>query len=361
VSLPTPAVVSVVTTVEAASGAVPTDEPPQLDMAPASTPTAPPTSAAPTSPPDLPASMGSVGLVHEYQTWNNCGPATISMALSYFGLTDGQAVAARFLKPDPDDKNVGPEELAEYARLRGLQAVVRVNGDVNRLRALLAVGMPVIVETWFVPEPGDEMGHYRVLTGFSEGEGAFTAHDSYNGPGVSLTTDELDRLWRVFNRVYVPVYRADQAEAVAAVLGGDTDDGVMFARAAVKAHGEIQAGEDAFAWFNLGSSMLGMGDAEAAVAAFDRARLLGLPWRMLWYQFGPFEAYAAVGRWDDVMALADANLRNAPNLEESHYWRGRALAAKGDEDGARQAWRRALELNPNLTPAKTALESTETP
>jgi tetratricopeptide (TPR) repeat protein len=77
---------------------------------------------------------------------------------------------------------------------------------------------------------------------------------------------------------------------------------------------------------------------------------------MLWYQHGPFEAYGAIGRWDDVMALAEANLRNAPNLEESHYWRGRALAARGDLAGARAAWSRALELNPFLAPAREALE-----
>ena len=48
---------------------------------------------------------------------------------------------------------------------------------------------------------------------------------------------------------------------------------------------------------------------EEAAAAFDQARQIGLPWRMLWYQFGPFEAYYETGRYDEVIALADATLQ----------------------------------------------------
>jgi tetratricopeptide (TPR) repeat protein len=119
----------------------------------------------------------------------------------------------------------------------------------------------------------------------------------------------------------------------------------------------LDSAPDAFGWFNLGSSLLGLGDGAAAADAFDRAREVGLPWRMLWYQFGPFEAYATQGRWQDVAALATANLRNAGNLEESIYWRGRAHAAAGDAAAAAADYRRALELNPGFAAAQAALAS----
>ena len=311
--------------------------------------------ATATSPPPASAHLG--GLRHEYQTWNNCGPATVSMALSLFGSQGGQADAARRLKPDPDDKNVGPDELARYAAEQGFVARVRVNGDEDLLRRLLALGVPVIVETWFIPEPGDEMGHYRVLTGYDDAAGAFDAADSYNGPAIRLPYASLDALWRVFNRTYVVIYPPQRAGEVEALLGDRLDDQAMYAAAAARAQAEIAAREDAYGWFNLGSSLVGIGDRAGAVGAYDRARGLGLPWRMLWYQFGPFEAYAAAGRWDDVIALADANLRNAPNLEESHYWRGRAMDARGDTDGARAAWRRAVDLNPLYPAPREALAS----
>jgi len=76
---------------------------------------------------------------------------------------------------------------------------------------------------------------------------------------------------------------------------------------------------------------------------------------MLWYQFEPFSAYYQVGRFQEVVALADATLRNVDSIEEIFYWKGMGLAALGDRDGAIEAWRAALRLNSNYTPAITAL------
>ena len=73
---------------------------------------------------------------------------------------------------------------------------------------------------------------------------------------------------------------------------------------------------------------------------------------MLWYQFGPFQAYYQTQRYDEMVALADATLRTADNIEELYYWKGLALEAKGNVAGARQSWQRALQLNQNyLAPA----------
>ena len=35
--------------------------------------------------------------------------------------------------------------------------------------------------TWFIPEPDDEMGHYRLLTGYDDAEAIFVTQDSYQG------------------------------------------------------------------------------------------------------------------------------------------------------------------------------------
>jgi tetratricopeptide (TPR) repeat protein len=283
------------------------------------------------------------------------------MALGRLGASPGQAQAATRLKPDPNDKNVSPAELARYVRERGYYATARVGGSTATLRGLLAVGVPVIVETWFVPKPGDEMGHYRLLVGYDDARAVFAADDSFNGPGIELPYGELDRLWRVFNRTFVAVCPEEKAADVSRVLGALADDGSMYVRAAEVAERELVAAPDAFGYFNLGSSLLGLGDAAGAAGAFDRARGLGLPWRMLWYQSGPFEAYAKVGRWDDVADLAAANLANAANLEESHYWLGMARQAQGDQDGARQSWKTAVDLNPLCQECVAALAGTPAP
>ena len=168
-------------------------------------------------------------------------------------------------------------------------------------------------------------------------------YDSYDGhglkkgepyAGIRLPYDEVARLWEAFNRTYVVLFDAARAPAVQAILGPDADDDAMWAAALEKARVTALAQPDnAFAWFNAGSTLV----AQSALPRtpremFDRARRIGLPWRMLWYQYGPFKAYYETGRYDEVIALANATLRNA-QIEELYYWRGLAQQAKGDTRG----------------------------
>ncbi|HEV2125026.1 MAG TPA: C39 family peptidase [Chloroflexota bacterium] len=306
----------------------------------------------------LPATFKLDGFRHQWQTWNNCGPATITMATSYFGRSETQAQAVPFLKPNANDKNVNPDELVAYARSLGLSADWLIAGDTDRLKRLLANSIPVVVETWFTPHPNDGMGHYRLLVGFDDPAKQFIAYDSYQTPGlnVRLSYDRFEEDWRAFNRTYIPVYTAEKTEVVDAIIAGDRDESHMRQRALAKAQEEAAARpQDAYAWFNLGSSLTAVGRTAEAVPAFDRARSLKLPWRMLWYQFTPFEAYLAAGRVGDVLALTAANLEQANDLEESHYYRGRALEAQGQVAQARAAYQTAVRFNPRFAPAQHAL------
>lgn len=350
-------------------------------LLPSATPSPLPT-ATPTSTPPPPApepaeasptqeAVALQGIRHAWQTWNNCGPATLSMYLSFYGSPLDQAAVGAALRPFEDDKNVSPEEMAAYARSQGFQAQVRANGSGDTLRALLSSGFPVLVETWLEPEPGDGMGHYRLLTGYDEIAQRWIAYDSYDAAnmvsadpaayrGIYLPYAEMDSLWAVFNRTYVLVYPPEGEAAVREILGDEFEAQVMWQKSQAQAQAEIAAdGQNPHAWFNLGTSLVYLGDFAGAAAAYDQARAIGLPWRMLWYQFGPFEAYHAVGRHADVLSLADSVLAVTGSIEEIHYWRGKAQAALGDEAGAQASWQRALELNPSFTPAQAALAQTD--
>lgn len=318
-------------------------------------PAVPSSTPAPSFPLPGPSAL-LAGIRHEHQTWNNCGPATVSMLLSYFGRTETQRHAARFLKPDREDKNVSPDELAAYARSLGLEARVIAGGDLNLIRTFVANGLPVIVETWFIPEPNDEMGHYQLVIGYDEDELIF--YDSYQGPDVRAPIAQFDPLWKVFNRTMLVAYTAPTRLLVEAILGERADERMMYEHALAQAQAEVAADpRDKFAWFNVGTNLLALGDVAGAADAFDKARALKLPWRMLWYQFGPYVAYFELGRYADVIELATATLRRTKNLEESLYWRGRAYAAIGNVKAARADFQAALRFNPHYAAAREALDA----
>ncbi|GIK36434.1 MAG: hypothetical protein BroJett011_02670 [Chloroflexota bacterium] len=294
------------------------------------------------------------GFTHQWQTWNNCGPATITMNMSYYGRPETQVEAAKFLKPNRDDKNVSPEELAAFARTTGLEAIVRRGGSMDQLKLLLSNNLPVLVETWLVHD-GDSLGHYRLFIGYDDATGQFSAFDSLNGPDVKVGYEAFDADWRVFNRTYIVVYPPEQAEKVAAIIGPDMDDKAMYERILNQAEAEVKAKpDDPIAYFNQGDALTFLGRFQEAVVAFDRARQLGLHWRRLWYQFTPFEAYYAAGRYQDVLDLTQATIKGAGGLEEAYYYRGLALQATG-QPGAEQEFQAAVEYNPNFTPAAEAL------
>jgi predicted double-glycine peptidase len=332
------------------------------EPAPTATPAPPPPTDAPTPAP-LPtpllfSSPGSsamlTGLRHQQQTWNNCGPATLSMMLSYFGRKETQKDVAYVLRPDRDDKNVSPDELVAYAKSLGFEARTIVGGDLDMLKTLVMNGIPVIVESWFIPDPNDEMGHYLLLVGY-EGDTLFF-YDSYHGPDVREKASDFEPMWKVFNRTAVVAWTQQQAPMVQAILSDRMNDQAMFERALAQAQAEIAANpKDKYAWFNAGTNLLALGNSAEAAQAFDTARELKLPWRMMWYQFGPYAAYYEQGRYDAVIELATATLRRVKNLEESLYWRGRAYAATGNEIAARADLEQALKFNPNYAPAQEAL------
>ena len=143
---------------------------------------------------------------------------------------------------------------------------------------------------------------------------------------------EFDKYWRQFNRTYLVIYPDDKAEQVHVACWAIN----WTMRRCGPAHSPRRSKKpppipnDPFAWFNLGTNYVALNDWPNAATAYDRARQIGLPWRMTWYQFGWFDAYLRTGRYDDVLALADATIKVTPNIEEMYYYKGLALKAQGN-------------------------------
>lgn len=328
----------------------------------------------PTAP--IPVSHTLSGIEHRIQTWNNCGPATLSMTLSYFELHQTQTQIADAIKPDPEDRNVTPGEMVAYVNgSTNLHAINRINGDLSTIRRLLSEDVPVIVEYGLQPENEyrwlEWMGHYLLITSYDDNLEQVRVYDSWPRTGeipdenfvfepLVLDYEVLDRNWRAFNRAYIAVYTPDQADTVAEIIGEDMDEATMWQNALATVQSELRdEPDDPFLWFNLGTILNAREDYERAAAAFDQARAIGLPWRMLWYQFGPYEAYYQTGRYEEVVMLTEITLRDRPYFEESYYYQALAQIELGQLQDARDNLQKAVDFNPNFAPAKTALEALE--
>jgi hypothetical protein len=311
----------------------------------------------------LPASARIYGLRGVFQTWNNCGPATITMGLSYFGWNEDQVYAASFLKPDEEDKNVTPSEMVQFVNEQtGVRALTRMGGTLELIRAFITNGFPVIVSIGYAPEGEDWLGHYRAIVGYDDTQRQFFAYDSYlgtgqNGEGIAVPYDALDTAWQQFNRRFIVLYETRNEGRVAEILGEHADLVRAAELALETAQDEARSDpQNGFAWFNMATALLSLERYEEAATAYDRARQLDLPWRMMWYQFGPYEAYFNVGRYDDVTALVNANLNNGgAYVEETYFWQGQVHAAQGELSEARASFNRALQANPLYSDAQEAL------
>ena len=239
---------------------------------------------------------------------------------------------------------------------------MRVNGDLDLLKRLLSNGLPVIVEFWTNPEDNGGLGHYRLFTGYGEAGDYFVAEDSLNGSGIQVPLTDFDPFWQVFNRTYLVIYPPDQTALIHALLGQDMSDQTMYERALVTAQTEAKSDPaNAYAWFNIGTNYARLSRPELAASAFDEARRLGLPYRMLWYQFDIYEAYLTMGRYQDVIDLTTATLKATGGLEEPYYYRGLAQQATGQSEAAAKDFRAALEYNANYMRAAEALAALEDP
>lgn len=314
----------------------------------------------------LPATFRLDNARWEPQQWNNCGPANLVQGMRVLGVDLAQADVASWLKPNGNDANVSPWQIARYvSQFTSARALVRVNGDLTLLKRLVYNSFGVLIETGhYDDDDGSWLGHYLTIVGWNDPGGYLLALDTLrtggDPAGFHEPVGDLDTRWQHFNRVYIVFYRPDQESRLREILGTAWVAEQNNRQALNRALTEMQLDRNnPFAWFNIGTNYAALGQFREAVAAYDTARSVGggLPWRMLWYQFGPYKAYYEVGDYQTVIRLADNTLRNTTNVEETLYYRGLAYAALGSTAQAVSDLESSAAFNANVTQISTALQA----
>lgn len=335
-----------------------------------------PTPTLTPTPEPLPERVVLEGMGVVRQSFNNCGPANLTQVLNWYGSDITQEDVASYLKPNAEDRNVSPWQIADYVNDiipgSGFRAITRAGGTLEMIKQFLAAGYPVVIEKGYELPDSGWWGHYLTVFGYDDNLQEIYSQDTYLGPwdgsGRVDSYEDVEHYWQHFNNTFYVVYRPEQEAEVQAILGEEIfDDFTMWQKVAAIADEQTKSDpEDEFAWFNLGTALTRMGavtgDAQyyqGGAQAYDRAREIGLPPRMLWYQFEPYLAYMRSDRYQDMVDLADATLetQGGRNVEETYLYKGHALSYLGDVSGAITAYQEALAVNENFYPAEIALGS----
>jgi tetratricopeptide (TPR) repeat protein len=353
-----------------------------------------PTATYPSLPPTV--SLPGVVYVDQHERWNYCGPANLTMALNFWGWKGNRDDVARVIKPGSNDtrkgfidrglpdKNVMPYEMVDFVNEETeYRALMRYGGDMSLLKRLIAAGFPVVVEKGYYERDTTGkiswLGHYLFTTGYDDTRGGFIVQDAYlrdknlKPIGKNFLSDyaTYQEGWLAFNYLFMVVYPPERESEVFDLLGPWLDVDWANQRALELAEKEVTTitGDDLFfAWFNKGTSHVQLKQYVDAANAYDRAFSLyanwnteekDRPYRMMWYQTGPYFAYYYSGRYADVISLANTTLNDTistPTLEESLLWRGRAYYMAGQTQLAVDDYRAALKVHVGWQPAIQALQ-----
>lgn len=300
-----------------------------------------------------------------FQSFNNCGPASLSMLLSYFNSNISQETIGQQLRPyqnlqgDNDDKSVTLPELARYAESHNFITYHRPNGDIDLAKNLIANDIPFIVRTWL--NPNEDIGHYRVVRGYDDTTQEFIQDDSYQGGNLRYSYAEFMDMWQPFNYEFLVVVPAEKQEMVEAILAEDTSWERAWQRALEKAQQEAsEQPQNPYPVFNQSVAYFHLGNYEASVEKYEEV-VSQLPSRMLWYQIEPIKSYVEVGQYDTVFNLTTTILNNQNRgFSELYILRGKSYEKQGNKELARQEYQQAVLYNHYLPEAQEALASVDT-
>src|SRR3990167_292549 len=299
---------------------------------------------------------------HVYQTFNNCGPATLTMILNWYGVKVTQSELGDQMRPyqipsgDNDDKTIFTYEFTQWAQKYGLSALGRRNGDIETLKRFTANGIPVVVKTWL--HLNEDIGHFRIVRGFNEEAQVIIQDDSYEGPNRRISYFDFLSMWQPFSYYYIIVYKPEQEGLVMAILGEESDEQVAWANALSRAEKERSVDPDnIYPIFNISTAAYHLGDYQKTLEAFESVEGR-LPRRMLWYQIEPILAYQKLENYPRVFEISD-RLLNGGNraFSELYLIRGQIYLSQGERDKAREQFELAIQYNKNYDEARDAINN----
>jgi len=300
------------------------------------------------------------GASQVFQTFNNCGPASLSMALSLYNISASQSELGNELRPyqnaagDNDDKSVTLEELADKAKDYGLLTYHRPNGDMDLIEKFVSNDMPVITRTLLHTD--DDIGHYRVITGYNKNQQYVVQNDSLQGQNLQYSYTEYLSLWKPYGYEYLVLVPKEKQEIAEAIIGEDVNELTAWKNNVIRLQEEIANNpNDIQLKFSLSVAYYNAGEYQKSIDQFEEIESR-LSFRTLWYQIEPLLAYQKLERYSELLPRIEQVLNNHNRaFSELYQTRGEIYLDQGRVEDAKREFETALVYNHNFQPAKVAL------
>ncbi len=310
----------------------------------------PTSSPAQTKLPAIPDREVLPGGKQVFQTFNNCGPASLSMTLSYYNINISQEQLGDQMRPyqnqagDNDDKSVTFAEMAKKAEEYDFIVYQRPAGDIDMIQQIIAQDLPVVVKTWLNPD--EDIGHFRVVKGYDKTKEVLIQDDSYQGKNIAYSYNEFNDLWQVFNYEFLILVPPKKQPAVETILGSLVNKQQAWQEALELANQQVNNNpNDTYARFNRLRANYYLGNYQQTVDIYQQIKN-DLPRRMLWYQYEPILAYYQLEEYDQVFNLTQQVFDSENRaFSELHYLRGKIYEQRDNQEKAEEEYQLAEKYN----------------
>jgi len=240
---------------------------------------------------------------HVWQSLNNCGPASVVMTLSTFGIDVSQETARLPLRGTNILSGMGPQKVDGWVNESfGLRSIWRNNGTNDLLRRLVANGFSPMVTQWMQDPLVSRIAHWRVVRGYDDGAATFYVNDPMLGQMVPLSYQWFQNNWQPFSYRYMVIYDPKDEALLRAIVGNDWSDVKMRQNFYDRTKVEAATQNTSSAWIAYGEAAYGYGAFAEAVTAFERGMSLGSVQGVFTLRSSYPQALRALGRQSEAQA-----------------------------------------------------------
>ncbi|RJF73320.1 peptidase C39 [Deinococcus cavernae] len=151
------------------------------------------------------------------QSYNACGPASITQVLGYYGLNVKMEEVSRWTRPD-ERSYMSAQAIVNFAPVVGMEARLYAGGTLNSVRSAIKHGLPLIALQSHIPEPGKVIPHWRVIVGYDDARRAVYTKDPLLGY-VAIGYDDFLRVWADQRGQFAVLYPPKLSATVRKTLG----------------------------------------------------------------------------------------------------------------------------------------------